>query len=70
MFALKNGSLIEGTGRDLIEKATIEVEGNRISGVNLHEDCPEGATVVDLSNLVIMPGLIRRALTSWWLSQR
>ena len=58
MLALTNGTLIDGTGRDLIEKATIVVEGNRISSVNLQEDYPEGATVVDLSNLVIMPGLI------------
>jgi len=42
----------------LIEKATIIIEGNRISSVNLQADYPEGATIVDLSNLVIMPGLI------------
>ena len=58
MLVLKNGNLIDGNGRDLIEKATIIIEWNRISSVNLQEDYPEGATIVDLSNLVIMPGLI------------
>ena len=41
MLALTNGTLIDGTGRDLIEKATVVVEGNRISSVNLREDYPE-----------------------------
>lgn len=58
MLALINGTLIDGTGREPVEKATVVVDSNRIRCVGSGIGYPEGAIVIDLKGLTIMPGLI------------
>ena len=59
---IKNGTLIDGSGREPVPNTLIAVEGNRISQVG-----PEGAamrpetpddTVIDVAGKFILPGLI------------
>jgi len=58
MLALINARMIDGTGRDSVEKATIVIEDNRIRSVGQETSCPEDANVIDIRGLTIMPGLI------------
>ena len=58
MLTLINGTLIDGTGREPVEKATVVVDSNRIRCVGSGIGYPEGAIVIDLKGLTIMPGLI------------
>ena len=58
MLVLTDGKLIDGTGHEPIEKTNILIEGNRINNVGLEISYPEGASVIDLKGLTIMPGLI------------
>lgn len=58
MLVLNNGNLIDGTGREPVENATIIVEENRVASAGLRGTYPEKATVVDLKSMVVMPGLI------------
>jgi len=59
MFIFTNGTLIDGTGREPVKNAAVSVEGNAITDVgSSQKSYPEGAIVVDLKGLVIMPGLI------------
>ncbi len=58
MFVLVNGLLIDGTGLKPVEKATIEVDGTRITNVGVGKSYPEKVAVFDLKGLVVMPGLI------------
>ena len=58
MLVLNNGTLIDGTGREVIEKATIVVEKNRIRSIGLQQEYPREANIIDLTGLVVMPGLI------------
>ena len=58
MFVLSNAVLIDGTGREAVEKAAVLVEGNRITDAGAQVSYPKTAKVVDLKGLVIMPGLM------------
>ncbi|MFC1919800.1 amidohydrolase family protein [Chloroflexota bacterium] len=58
MLVLTNGILIDGTGHDPIQKATVVIQGNRIESVGLGIKYPDGANVIDLRELIILPGLI------------
>jgi len=58
MLVLNNGTLIDGTGREVIKKSTIVVEENRIRSVGLQQEYPREANIIDLTGLVVMPGLI------------
>jgi len=58
MLALVNGRLIDGTGRDPIERAVILVDRNRVRSVGPQIIVPEGVIVIELDGLTIMPGLI------------
>jgi len=58
MFVLTNGTLIDGTGHKPIQKATVIVKDNRIEYVGSEITYPEGAKLIDLHDLNIMPGLI------------
>jgi len=57
MLALTNGLLIDGTGREPVENATVVVSGDRIHDVDLQGGRPEQAKVVDLKGLALIPGL-------------
>jgi imidazolonepropionase-like amidohydrolase len=58
MLVLTNARLIDGTGRDAVEGASVVIEGRRISYVGTDPQYGESAAVVDLDGLVLMPGLI------------
>jgi imidazolonepropionase-like amidohydrolase len=58
VLALTNGRLIDGTGRDPVEKISIIIDGNRIKSVGPSNSFPGNANVVDLQDLTVMPGLI------------
>jgi imidazolonepropionase-like amidohydrolase len=55
---LTNGRLIDGTGRDPIEKISITIDGNRIKSVEPVSSYSDKTDVIDLSGLTVMPGLI------------
>jgi imidazolonepropionase-like amidohydrolase len=59
---IKNGILIDGTGRDPVTNALIAVEGNRIThagpaGGPMRSESPDD-TVIDAAGKFILPGLI------------
>lgn len=55
---VKAGLLIDGTGNPPLRDVLIFIEGNRITQVVQQEEIPPGATVIDASQQVVMPGLI------------
>ena len=57
MLALKNGRVLTMAGKDF-EKATILVENGKILDVGSRVTIPEGAEVIDVSGMVVMPGII------------
>jgi imidazolonepropionase-like amidohydrolase len=56
-LALTGATMIDGTGADPVEGATVTVEGNRITRTGTTPS-PAGAEVLDLSGLTLLPGLI------------
>ena len=60
MKVLKGATLIDGTGADPIPNATVVVDGERIVDVGPADavTSPPGASVVDLSGMTLLPGLI------------
>ncbi len=60
MLALVGGSLIDGTGVDPLVDCTVLIEGSRIVGIGSAQSCaiPQQATVVDVSGMTILPGLM------------
>jgi imidazolonepropionase-like amidohydrolase len=58
-LVIRNGTLIDGTGRPPVEGATIFVSGNRITRVATGEvTLPAGIRVIDATGLTILPGLM------------
>jgi len=55
---VKAGLLIDGTGNPPLRDVLVFIEGDRITQVVQQEEIPPGATVVDASQQVVMPGLI------------
>ena len=58
MLVLINARMIDGTGHEPVEKATIVVDGNHILSVDPQISYPAEASIIDLMGLTIMPGLI------------
>ena len=58
MLVLNNVNLIDGTGRKPIPKAIVVIEGNRVEHVGSRIKYPDGAKIINLQNLTILPGLI------------
>ncbi|MCM8749952.1 amidohydrolase family protein [Thermomicrobiaceae bacterium CFH 74404] len=58
-IVITNGTIIDGTGRDPIERGTVIIEGDRIASVEdrAHRGEP-GDTVVDATGQTVLPGLI------------
>lgn len=58
--AIVGARLIDGTGADPVENATIVIEGERIVtvGPGAAINVPRGAAVIDAAGMVVMPGLI------------
>lgn len=59
-LVLTGATLVDGTGRDAIEDAVVEVVGGRITNVSRRGDIPPpaGSNTVDLSGKTMLPGLI------------
>lgn len=58
-LVIRNGLLIDGTGRPPVENATVIVTRDRIMRVTTEQVAiPPGARVVDATGLTILPGLI------------
>lgn len=56
--AIINAMLIDGTGADPVERATVLVEGERITQVGAGLAAPGDAEVIDAGGDTVMPGLI------------
>ncbi|HXG39178.1 MAG TPA: amidohydrolase family protein, partial [Bacteroidota bacterium] len=58
--AVKAGKLIDVVAGKVLEKQVILIEGDRIKQVGAEGSLtiPSSATVIDLSNATVMPGLI------------
>jgi imidazolonepropionase-like amidohydrolase len=66
--AIRFGRLVDGTGR-VLTNALVIVEDDRIKSVSSGDvAAPSGATVIDLSRLTGIPGLIdaHTHITYWW----
>ncbi len=59
-IVIKNGRLIDGTGRAPVEKATMVIEDQRIQAVGADGavPVPPGATVIDAQGKSVLPGLM------------
>ncbi len=58
MLVLAGDRVIDGTGRDPLDGASILVDGGHIVGVGSDISYPMGTGVVDLRGFTVMPGLI------------
>lgn len=57
-LALTGGRLIDGTGRDPVDGATVVLDGDRITAVGADVDRPADTDVLDVDGLTVLPGLI------------
>ena len=57
-IAVHAGRLIDGTGAVPLQNVTIVIHGDRIVSVERGFTAPAGATVIDLSQATVLPGLI------------
>ncbi len=55
---LRAARLIDGNGGPLLTPGMVTIEGNRITAVGSNVSVPSGATVIDLGNATLLPGLI------------
>lgn len=58
VVAIRAGRLFDGTGTSYRQNQVIIIRGDRIAQVGPNLAIPAGATVIDLSNATVMPGLI------------
>jgi len=58
ILAIKNGTLIDGTGAEPVKDATVVIENSKIVAVGKGIEIPNGAKVIDAAGKTIMPGLI------------
>ena len=57
-IAIRNVTLIDGTGRAAVPGTTVVVEGNRITAVGPNVQAPAGARAIDGTGKFLMPGMI------------
>jgi imidazolonepropionase-like amidohydrolase len=58
MIAIKDGTLIDGTGSEPLENSIIIIEEGKISEVGEKLTVPQGAEIIDASGKYVLPGLI------------
>ncbi len=60
ILVLKCGKLINGTGKEPVENVVVVIKGSKIIGVGKKEavEIPDGAKVIDVTGMTVMPGLI------------
>ena len=56
--AIKAGRLIDPETGTIAANQVILIEGEKITGVGPNLAIPSGATVIDLSQLTVLPGLV------------
>ncbi|MDP2577405.1 MAG: amidohydrolase family protein [Candidatus Palauibacterales bacterium] len=56
--AVRAGTLIDGTGRRPVSDVVIVIRGDRIEAIGPGVPVPAGATVIDLTQFTVLPGLI------------
>jgi imidazolonepropionase-like amidohydrolase len=67
--AIKGGRLIDGTGAEPIDNATVIIEGSKIKAVGKNIEIPKGIKVIDATGKTVMPGLIDSHLhLGGWMS--
>jgi imidazolonepropionase-like amidohydrolase len=57
-IAIRNVTLIDGTGRAPVPGTTVVIEGNRITAVGTTVQPPAGARIIDGAGKFLMPGMI------------
>src|SRR6185312_2857779 len=59
-FAITGVRLIDGTGADPVERATVVIDGDRINAVGPADavQIPQDAAVIDAEGMTLLPGLI------------
>ena len=58
VIAIRNVTLVDGTGRAPVPGTTVVIEGNRITAVGTTMQPPAGARVIDGTGKFLMPGMI------------
>ena len=58
MICLKAGRMFDGKSKTFRENVAILVKGTKIVGIQKGFEAPSGSTVVDLSRMTVLPGLI------------
>ncbi|MDA1258469.1 MAG: amidohydrolase family protein [Chloroflexi bacterium] len=59
MQAITGATLIDGTGRDPVQNATVLIgDDGRITSVGQSDQLPRGVEVIEVSGMTVMPGLI------------
>jgi Tol biopolymer transport system component/imidazolonepropionase-like amidohydrolase len=56
--ALTNARIITMRGDEVLENATVVIDGNRIAAIGANVSIPAGAKVIDAAGKTIMPGII------------
>jgi len=56
--AIKAGRLVDPETGTAAENQVILIEGERIKAIGPNLEIPPGATVIDLSKLTVLPGLV------------
>ncbi|MFB0566620.1 MAG: amidohydrolase family protein [Candidatus Aminicenantaceae bacterium] len=59
-LVIKNGTIIDGTGTDPVQKGVVVIQGNKIMAVGSLVDVkiPSGAKVIDVMGMTVLPGII------------
>jgi len=60
ILVFTNVTLIDGIGHKPIQKTIVTIKSNRFQHVGSEISYPEDADVINLHNLIVMPGLIGR----------
>jgi imidazolonepropionase-like amidohydrolase len=55
---IKCGKLIDGTGGEPLENATVIIDGNKVKTVGKDIPIPEGAQFINANGKIVMPGMI------------
>jgi imidazolonepropionase-like amidohydrolase/Tol biopolymer transport system component len=57
-IAITNARIITMRGDEVLEKATVLIDGNRITAIGTNVSVPAGAKVIDAAGKTIMPGIV------------
>jgi imidazolonepropionase-like amidohydrolase len=63
--AIRNATLIDGTGADPVPNATVLIDGERITAAGAAVEAPRDAEVIDAGGRTVMPGMIDCHVHLW-----